>query len=446
MNYRRLFLALYLCAWLPASAQTLRVSGFCPDSVFHDMKLFLRLLDSRQNKNFTVPLTVSGQTFNGQALASSTGFYYLCGATKKAQIMLPVYLPDTTKNYKFKLSLAIESPKLELDTDNDALSAYNTIYYNREKEFWTEAKNWTAEKFQPFICNYLTAADSVANRYKCSKPVADYLSLWAYSIAYGDYTSIPHVSGLKLSELPFKASDVFGDLRAKLDNSMTVFFPALVMAVVQSVPNGNLTARMEYLYSNYSSKEVLAATETALLDDYIRRFDFDSHYDEGLAEMQAVTDKYSLDNRYVDAFKKRKASVKGSKFPDVALTDVNGNAVSFSSFRGSYVYVDMWASWCGPCCKEAPYLEALEKELAGNENIKFVSVSIDKNPAAWKKKMTDLNLHGNQLLNQDNKLAEALNVQGIPFFLIYDRKGRLYMYNAPRPSHPQLKVLLEGLD
>ena len=48
--------------------------------------------------------------------------------------------------------------------------------------------------------------------------------------------------------------------------------------------------------------------------------------------------------------------------------------------------------------------------------------------------MGKLNLHGLQWHDSDGKLAEALNVKGIPHFLIYDKEGRLYMYNAPRPS------------
>ena len=104
----------------------------------------------------------------------------------------------------------------------------------------------------------------------------------------------------------------------------------------------------------------------------------------------------------------------------------------------------MWASWCAPCCAEVPHLQKLEKELQ-NKDVKFVSISIDKSAPAWKAKMKALNMHGTQLHNQDNGLAEALNVRGIPFFIIYDKEGKLYMYNAPRPSNPALKKILDEL-
>jgi thiol-disulfide isomerase/thioredoxin len=120
--------------------------------------------------------------------------------------------------------------------------------------------------------------------------------------------------------------------------------------------------------------------------------------------------------------------------------------MDFASFRGKYVYIDMWASWCGPCTKEVPHLKKLEEELK-NENVVFLSISIDKKVEPWLNKMNALDMHGNQWISTDNKIAEVLNVKGIPFFLIYDKEGKLYIYNAPRPSSGDtLKLLLENLN
>ena len=92
-----------------------------------------------------------------------------------------------------------------------------------------------------------------------------------------------------------------------------------------------------------------------------------------------------------------------------------------------------------------PHLQKLEKELE-NKDVVFLSISIDQKVEAWKKKMADLQVHGNQWHDSEGTLGKALNVKGIPFFLIYDKEGKLYMYNAPRPSMGlALKELLEGL-
>ena len=78
--------------------------------------------------------------------------------------------------------------------------------------------------------------------------------------------------------------------------------------------------------------------------------------------------------------------------------------------------------------------------------MEFVSISTDASEDAWKKKLKEKNMHGNQFWNPDGTLGKALNVKGIPFFAIYDPQGNLYMYGAPRPSQgPGVVELLKGL-
>jgi thiol-disulfide isomerase/thioredoxin len=165
-----------------------------------------------------------------------------------------------------------------------------------------------------------------------------------------------------------------------------------------------------------------------------------------LAELTDLCQKYGYADKYITDFKSRKASVKGTPFPEgIDLVDVEGNKIDFAQFKGYYVYVDLWASWCGPCCREVPHLQEMEKSVQ-NPLVKFVSISIDRGTKEWKAKMTALNMHGNQFINQSNSLAESLNVKGIPHFLIYDKEGKLYQYQAPRPSTGDtLKNLLESL-
>ena len=137
----------------------------------------------------------------------------------------------------------------------------------------------------------------------------------------------------------------------------------------------------------------------------------------------------------------------GSAFPKgVVLQDADGNVVDFSAFKGKYVYIDLWASWCGPCRKEIPHLQAIEEQMKDG-NVVFLSISTDADSGAWKKSMAELNLHGHQLHDRDNTLCDALNIKGIPFFLVYDKEGRLHTYGAMRPSKGVLlKEFLEELE
>ncbi|GIR11785.1 MAG: hypothetical protein CM15mP23_03600 [Cryomorphaceae bacterium] len=77
-----------------------------------------------------------------------------------------------------------------------------------------------------------------------------------------------------------------------------------------------------------------------------------------------------------------------------------------SSFKGSLVYVDVWATWCGPCKAEIPYLKSLEQDYH-EQNIIFLSVSVDTNKDEWLKMVKEEELGGVQLwagrLESNNK-------------------------------------------
>ncbi|MBD8487746.1 TlpA family protein disulfide reductase [Echinicola sp. CAU 1574] len=130
--------------------------------------------------------------------------------------------------------------------------------------------------------------------------------------------------------------------------------------------------------------------------------------------------------------------------------DIDGNLVSFDSFKGKIVYLDIWATWCGPCIKQIPYLKELEEELHG-EDIVFLSISIDaeKDKEKWKKFVKDKELKGVQLVADkawQSGLVKNYGIKGIPRFMIFDKDGNIVTTDAVRPSSPELKgQLLELL-
>ena len=149
-------------------------------------------------------------------------------------------------------------------------------------------------------------------------------------------------------------------------------------------------------------------------------------------------------DEFIKEFSDLRYSIKGSKAPDVVFKDRGGNDVRISDFKGKIVYIDLWASWCAPCCKEVPYLQKLEKEYEG-KNIVFLSIRLDSNKKAWFKKMQELKMHGNQLHLSDSGYDKILNVSGIPYFVIYDAEGKLYLPKAPRPSSMEIRGVLNKL-
>ena len=141
---------------------------------------------------------------------------------------------------------------------------------------------------------------------------------------------------------------------------------------------------------------------------------------------------------------------KGDPSPGFNYPDKNGNNVSLADLKGKYVYIDVWATWCGPCKREIPYLKEMDEEFKGKD-IAFVSLSIDKmeHKEKWLKMIEDEDLKGIQIMaDQDwnSDFVTAYKIQGIPRFILLDKEGNIVNSNAPRPSDPGLKEVLKTLE
>lgn len=131
---------------------------------------------------------------------------------------------------------------------------------------------------------------------------------------------------------------------------------------------------------------------------------------------------------------------------DFTYPDVNGKMVSLSDFKGKVVLVDVWATWCGPCRGEIPHLKKLEEEMHGKDVV-FLGVSVDevKNKQKWLDFIEKEGLKGVQVLAGGwSKIAKDYKINGIPRFMVFDRKGNIVSVDAPRPSNPALKKMLEN--
>lgn len=139
----------------------------------------------------------------------------------------------------------------------------------------------------------------------------------------------------------------------------------------------------------------------------------------------------------------------GQPCPDFCLKDINGKEVKLADLAGKYVYIDLWATWCGPCKGEMPALAELEEEFEGKD-ITFVSISIDKNKDIdlWKKTVADMKLGGIQLhLAEDWAWLRNFmpNGMSVPRFILLDREGKIIDSNMSRPSDKATKQKFEEL-
>ena len=111
--------------------------------------------------------------------------------------------------------------------------------------------------------------------------------------------------------------------------------------------------------------------------------------------------------------------------PAVAFTDGEGRPVSLAQFRGRTVLLNVWATWCAPCRKEMPTLDALQ-EKRGGPDFEVVALSIDNaGPAAVRKFYEEVGVRHLRIYNDaTTQVTAALSVVGVPATLLIDREGR----------------------
>ena len=143
--------------------------------------------------------------------------------------------------------------------------------------------------------------------------------------------------------------------------------------------------------------------------------------------------------------KVKKGLPTGKTAPDFEYPNQRGKVYSLKDFRGKYVYIDVWATWCDPCCQELPFLKKLEKKLA-KKNIVFVSLSCDKDIEVWKKMVKKDKLKGIQLcMGKDTTFWQDYLVSLIPRFILLDKEGKFVNSLMTRPSDPATEKTLLAL-
>lgn len=143
--------------------------------------------------------------------------------------------------------------------------------------------------------------------------------------------------------------------------------------------------------------------------------------------------------------KKRKLSI-GSPAIDFTVSDAEGKKIKLSELKGKVVYLDFWASWCGPCKAQFPHVSKIKEHFAGKDVV-FVYVSIDEDVDAYEKAMEKYHLTGLHTREDGgwkSKTAQEYGVQGIPAYFLIDREGNFASENTPRPS--QGEALIKAIE
>ncbi|MFK8060767.1 MAG: TlpA family protein disulfide reductase [Polaribacter sp.] len=146
-------------------------------------------------------------------------------------------------------------------------------------------------------------------------------------------------------------------------------------------------------------------------------------------------------------FKAVSKTKTGSKSPSFEYKDINGKEVKLKDLKGKLVYIDVWATWCGPCLDQIPALKKLEHDYK-NKDVVFVSISVDgkKDFDKWKSLVKLKELKGIQLFADnsfDSKFIKSYGISTIPTFILLDKKGRILERRTSKPSTDNIRKKLD---
>ncbi len=268
-----------------------------------------------------------------------------------------------------------------------------------------------------------------------------------HALVYGSLTSYPSYHGYYSGVQNFKPSERYYEVlkaAAVEDESMlnVPVYQELIAGTARVMAGKDMTEydaltlvknKLDYIQKNFQSPKIQEFFVDEFITEYVNR--------SGVERLDDLTSVYNA--KVTSPEKKAKFDelcstwakiAKGQPSPAFKYTDINGKEVSLADLAGKYVYIDVWATWCGPCRGELPHLKKLEHQYK-NKNIAFVSISCDQDKAAWEKMVKSEKLGGIQLHNGgDREFMRAYIIKGIPRFILLDREGKIINSDMSRPS------------
>ncbi len=186
--------------------------------------------------------------------------------------------------------------------------------------------------------------------------------------------------------------------------------------------------------------------------DYYIYGDGTGNYEEFTKRFKefAGNDAPIVDGMYKNFLEVKKAKEKtatGTPAPDITLDTPDGKQVQLKDIcKGKFTYIDVWATWCGPCKKEIPHMAKLVERFKGNDKVQFISISVDENVEAWKKMIeadkpewAQYNIHG----KTNQQFSADWGITGIPRFIMIDKDGNIFSADATRPSNEETAKTIE---
>lgn len=290
---------------------------------------------------------------------------------------------------------------------------------------------------------FLEEGEITVGPFDAAYPVAAKISGTPSNDIYQEYLDV-HNTCIKESKERMKAAnakipaEIKGDMEAELKFTSPTFYVNNLHFKV---------AIMDFIYKYIDSPVILYIIKYAMVPtfttDVIQEF---------LAAVPQDLHRQAIYKELVNDI--RAANLKvGAEAPDISGRTPEGKELTLSDFRGKYVFIDFWASWCAPCRREIPFLKQALAYSDNSENLVVLSYSIDNNMEDWVNCITNNSLthknwvHISTLKGWGSEGVKLFSVKGVPFTVLIDPEGNVVEFSLRGEEMvKKLKGIVDGVN
>lgn len=162
--------------------------------------------------------------------------------------------------------------------------------------------------------------------------------------------------------------------------------------------------------------------------------DYKEQFETYISNLKNQYYKTILESKFADKETELLRTQVGKPAPKFALESNLGKTYNLEDFKDKVVYLDLWASWCGPCRAETPSFKILHDKYKNDKRIAFVSVAVHDGINEWKKALEEDKPDWIQLIDKEGVVWKSYVANSIPKFILINKLGNIVNFDAPRPS------------
>ncbi|UKJ09280.1 TlpA family protein disulfide reductase [Solitalea lacus] len=441
---------------LPAKLSTASISGSFNNAKYGVDLTFEKVVEGRLAPVQIIFGKAGDSVFNFLVPVEKEGFYYLTTMGWKKQVYLK---PNDQLQLVLDNRSGIQISTTKSTEENNALQKWEELIYplkaivktpKPDREAFMSMHQSLQPKIKTFVQQVKTQNVKFNALFKTAAQLDNNMAVLnlllktnsvnrgSFSSSYKEFVNVPDYYKQTLKTNAINSADLlkladgydYINLNAKLSLDDTkakgITDAEKVKVLMNSTPNDTLKAYL--LKSQLNELELNVSNYTEFRDVFLPYKKY-AKVPSVKAKYDGVSGMYAADTAFL-----------GKSAYDFTLPDVNGKMVSMKDFKGKVVLVDVWATWCGPCKAQMPFLKEVEELYKGNDSIVFVGISLDaaKDKQKWLNMIHEKQLEGVQLLDDFGRtFGRKYKMVAIPRFLLIDKNGNWAEVRCPLPENKE---------